>query len=310
MSRREPLPEELPEDFSVRQARLAGVPRSRLRASDLDAVFRGSRSARIEQQSSAAPTSTHHFEAVHAEFVARCRAYLPVAPPDFRFGFVTAARLYRIPLPPALQGRLTLDIFVPDDRFPPRMKGVAGHRARALPPLEMRDDLPVFPPELVWLTLARALTLDELIVAGDHLVRRKGPLTSLEELRAAVGRHVGKPGALFAREAVEQIRPGTDSPKESQMRLVLVRAGLPEPVVGYTVYDADGHWVGTPDLAFVKARVALDYEGEVHRTDDRTFQGDIERREMFADAGWRHIRVTKDHLRRPDRLVARVAPLL
>ena len=265
---------------------------------------------RTEQRESAALTGTQYFERLHAEFVARCRAYLPVAPPDFRFGFITAARLYRVPLPPRLQGRLLLDVFVADSRFPPRMKGVTGHRTRALPPLEMHDGLPVFPPELVWLSLARTLTLDELIIAGDHLVRRKGPLSSLDELRLAVGEHVGKPGALQARDAVEQVRPGTDSPTESEMRLVIVRAGLPEPVVGYTVYDANGHWVGTPDLAFVKARVALDYEGEVHRTDDRTFQGDIERREMFADAGWRHIRVTKDHLRAPDRLIARVAPLL
>ena len=310
MSQRSPLPDDLGPEFAVRAGLDAGVSRSRMRAGDLDSLFRGSRSARTEPVDASHLTATEFFAAEHVRFVARCRAYVPVAPADFRFGFVTAARLYGIPLPRGLRSRTTLDAVVAESRIPPRMTGVAGHRMRHLPPLELLDGLPVLPPELVWLSLARMLTADELVVAGDHLVRRKLPLSSLETLAAAVARHGGKPGAARAREALTLVRPGTDSPKESQMRLVLVRGGLPEPVIGYTVYDAHGHWVGTPDLAYVARQVALDYEGNVHRTDERTFRGDIERREMFADADWRHIRVTNDHLRAPHRLIARVAPLL
>jgi hypothetical protein len=310
MSHRRPLPDDLGPEFAVGAGRAAGLSRGRMRAGDLDALFRGSRSAHLEPVDTAGLPAAEHFEAMHALFVARCRAYLPVAPADFRFGYVTAARLYRIPLPYRLESRTMLDAVVAESQTPPRMKSVAGHRMRHLPPLELLDGLPVLPPELAWLSLARTLTADELVIAGDHLVRRKRPQSSLERLAGAVARHGGKPGAARAREALELIRPGTDSPKESQMRLVLVRAGLPEPVIGYTVYDANGHWVGTPDLAYVSRRVALDYEGDVHRTDERTFRGDIERREMFADADWRYIRVTNDHLRAPQRLVARVTPLL
>ena len=91
------------------------------------------------------------------------------------------------------------------------------------------------------------------------------------------------------------------------MRLILIDGGLPEPIVGYTVYDRDGFFVGTPDLAYVKERIALDYEGEVHNRDARVFGEDIERREQFQDAGWRHIRVVKGHLAKPHRLVDRVS---
>ena len=310
MSRRQPLPEGLGHEFAARDARAEGVSRSRLRASDLDVVFRGSRSQHVPPIDLTDLTTAERYEVWHAQFLARCRAYVPVAPGDFRFGLVTAARLYRIPLPPELQRRDSLDVVVASSRFPPRMKGVTGHRTLELPAPHSVDGLPVMPPELVWLGLARVLTLDELIVAGDFLVRRKSPLSTLDGLRAALAEHGARPGAVRSRDAIEQIRPGTDSPKESEMRLILVRAGLPEPQIGYTVYDRNGHWVGTPDLAYVERRVALDYEGEIHRTDERTFLGDIERREMFADADWRYIRVTKDHLRAPHRLVARVAPLL
>ena len=310
MSRRRPLPDDLGPEFAVEAGRAAGLSRGRMRAGDLDALFRGSRSAHLEPVDTAGLPAAEHFEVMHALFVARCRAYLPVAPDDFRFGLVTAARLYRIPLPPELQRRDSLDVVVASNRFPPRMAGVSGHRTLELPPSRIVEGLPLMPPELVWLSLARVLTLDQLIVAGDFLVRRKTPLSSLDGLRAALAEHGAKPGAVRARESIEQVRPGTDSPKESEMRLILVRAGLPEPQIGYTVYDVNGHWVGTPDLAYVARRVALDYEGDIHRTDERTFRGDIERREMFADAGWRYIRVTQDHLRAPHRLVARVAPLL
>jgi len=310
VTKRPPLPEGLGDHFGVSLGGTEGVSRSRARASDLESHFRGSRSIRLDRPEANGLTAAQHFEELQNDLIARCNAYLPVAPVDFRFGFVTAARLYRIPIPQALYRRASLDVAVPGTAYPPRMKGVTGHRMTSLPQLELRGGLPILPPEVVWLQLAPLLTLDELIVAGDHLVRRKRPESSMEKLRDVVAAHGAQKGAVRARAAVEEVRPGTDSPKESEMRLVLVRAGLPEPVIGFTVFDATGGWVGTPDLAYVKQRVALDYEGEVHRIDERTFLGDIERREMFADAGWRHIRVTKDHLRSPHRLISRVAPLL
>jgi very-short-patch-repair endonuclease len=86
----------------------------------------------------------------------------------------------------------------------------------------------------------------------------------------------------------------------------VVRAGLPEPVVAHPVFDEHGRFIGTPDLAFVAEKVALEYEGDVHRTDLRTFRQDIERRERFQEAGWLVIRITADHLRSPGTLVARI----
>ncbi len=44
----------------------------------------------------------------------------------------------------------------------------------------------------------------------------------------------------------------------------------------------------------------------MHRVDLDTFRDDIERRERFEDAGWRVIRVTADHLLRPNALVDRI----
>jgi very-short-patch-repair endonuclease len=94
------------------------------------------------------------------------------------------------------------------------------------------------------------------------------------------------------------------------VRLVIVRSGLPEPTVGHTVIDTDGYFVGTPDLAYIPERIAIEYEGDGHRTDARVFRDDIARRELFEIAGWRVLRVTSDDLRDTVHLVERVRRLL
>jgi hypothetical protein len=109
------------------------------------------------------------------------------------------------------------------------------------------------------------------------------------------------------RTALRDARPGTDSPMETRLRLLLVRAGLPEPVIGHTIRDANGDFVGTPDLAYVDQRIAIEYEGAVHRDDPRVFAGDILRRELMQEAEWYVIRVISDHVfTSPEWLVGRI----
>jgi very-short-patch-repair endonuclease len=164
--------------------------------------------------------------------------------------------------------------------------------------------LPVVPPEVAWLQLATQLSLDELIVAGDVLVRRRSPLSSLERMETALHAARGARGVHAAAAALREIRPGTDSPPESTMRLILVRAGLPEPLVRYQVND-DGYFVGTPDLAYPSHKVALEYQGDGHR-EWEVFEDDIVRLDLFHAAGWKVLQVTKRQLRDPVRLANRV----
>jgi hypothetical protein len=296
------IPPELGPEFSFGDGRRAGLSRRRLASSDLVAHFRGSRAFDLT------PVDGDFFAQRHAALVHLCRCYLPVAPADFRFSHVTAARLYRIPLPEELEKRASLDVTVAGSSVP-RRAGIRPHRMTRLPDLVELEGLPVLPVEQVWLQLAAALTLDDLVVAGDHLVRRKSPASSLARLEEMTDAAGGRRGTVRALHALGDIRPGTDSPRESRMRLVIVRAGLPEPVIGHTVYF-QGHFVGTPDLAYVRERIALDYDGSVHRENERVYLDDVERRQLFADADWRYITVTAETLRVPRSFLARVSRLL
>jgi len=89
-----------------------------------------------------------------------------------------------------------------------------------------------------------------------------------------------------------------------------VHAGLPEPVVAHPVRVAGGLMLH-PDLAYPEQRIAIEYEGDGHRTDASQWRRDVERVELLWAAGWRVIRVTADHLFRESReLVHRIASAL
>lgn len=293
MTRRRKLPPELGEVFAVRDAVASGVPARRLRALDLAVPFRGARILVREHP------ALDRFELREYELRRRALAYLTVAPPDAAFSHVTAARLLGIPLPE----RLFVDsLDVTTAGQPPRRRGVRAHRSRDARRIDL-GGLPVIAPERVWLQLAPMLSLDELIEAGDHLVRRKRPPCTLESLGAEVVAARGRRGAVAARNALSLVRAGTDSPRETRMRRAIVRAGYPEPVVGFRAHH-DRAFIGTPDLAYPEYRIAFEYQGDGHRARGM-FEEDIYRLQQFQEADWLVIQVTRNLLASPGWLAER-----
>jgi hypothetical protein len=290
------LPEGLGDVFSVRAAREQGVTESRLRAADLERTFRGARSTggKVPDDNS--------YAARASRLRARCREYQAIASADFAFSHSTAAQLHGIVVPERMARDTDLHVAVSLGQ--PRRRGIRTHRLNDLVPL-WRDGMPVIAPTLAWLQLAPDLTIDELVVAGDCLVRRKRPMAELAEVASLIEASRGIRGVALARAALELMRAGTDSPRETTVRLLIVAAGLPEPVVGHTVIDADGYWVGTPDLAYVRERIAIEYQGAGHAEWD-TFEDDVLRIERFRDAGWTVIQITNHQLRDPRSITERI----
>lgn len=164
-------------------------------------------------------------------------------------------------------------------------------------------------PADTFITLGTMLTLDELIIAGDALVGWLGWAT-VDELVQAVSRRRGLRGVVKLRRALAEIRPGSRSPGETRARLALVRRGLPEPALNHDVV-VDGRWIACVDLAYPAARVAIEYESDLHRTDPATFRKDLTRGERLKDVDWWLVRATADDVGRGiDRFVQRVRRLL
>ena len=222
------------------------------------------------------------------------------------FSHSTAAVLWDLPLP--LQPDTLPHVSVPGRA--PRMRGIHGHqidpamsRVVTHPHLGVR----VADPATTWAMLGGMLRHPyDLVAVGDAIVRIpriSGPTPRMErdawgsvaELEAAV-RAGRRRGAAALREALPRIRGGAASRMETWLRLTIVDAGLPEPTTDLDVFDHRGQFVGCVDLAYPGLRIAIEYEGDQHRTDPRQWQRDIEKHEQLADLGWRVIRVTRDHV--------------
>ncbi|WP_243062356.1 endonuclease domain-containing protein [Humibacter sp. RRB41] len=114
-------------------------------------------------------------------------------------------------------------------------------------------------------------------------------------------------GNRALRDALARVRTGSASRTETWTRLTLVDAGLPEPVLDYDVYDEHGMFLGCVDMAYPELRIAIEYDGQQHRTDSRQWMKDIDRIDRLVEEGWRVIRVTSSLLfQHPEELARRV----
>lgn len=262
------------------------LTRGRLRGADVDHPFHGVSCVDLDL----------------ASILGLCRAYGPRLGPGEAFSHSTAAALLDVPLPESI-GVAPLHVSSRGSQSRPRSRSVVGHRL-TLGEFAMCGGLPVTDPPTTWCQLAAFLSREDLVAAGDFLLSgrrlpggsRTEPLSSIPLLEAAVRRFSGGRGVTKLAWAVPRVRFGVDSRPESLVRLRLTATGIPEPRVNAPTPVDGGRLILHADLTFEEWKVVLDYEGDGHRTDARTFRNDIERRELFEAAGWRHIRVTADHL--------------
>ena len=278
-------PVELPAElragpFSIHDAQRAGVRAGRLDARDLTIPFPGVRD---------------HKDAGSYGLLRQCQQFAArIAPWQF-FSHGTALALWGAPMP---SGRAGSEVHVSAHRpqREPRVKGVIGHR------LQCRDaavhligGLPVESPARAWRQAGASWSLDDLVAAGDYLVGR-GRCATLEELRCEAAA-MGGVGAERLRAALDAIRAGSESSEESRLRLVLARAGLPEPELNWVLRDASGRFVARLDLAYPRWRVGTEYDGRQHAFDVRQFERDSDRWPAIRRAGWDVVRVLRHHLR-------------
>jgi len=97
--------------------------------------------------------------------------------------------------------------------------------------------------------------------------------------------------------------------RETRLRLCLVLAGLPEPDVNPVVF-VGGRAMGRVDLFLAPWRVAVEYEGDQHRTDAQQWNVDIRRHEQLSADGCRVVRVTAERMHHPRAVVALVVQAL
>lgn len=280
VTHRPPLPLSLPAAFTVAQAAEVGVSPGRLRGRSLARPFHGVRSRN---------------PGVPAGMWELCRAYAPRLREGQFFSHETALLLYGAPMPewPYVPG-----IHVSSHRpaREPRTQGVIGHRLQSRHPA-VRDvaGLPLEDPARAWRQCGRRWSHGDLVAAADFLVSGAHPPVGVAELRAELARMGDVAGGTLSR-ALDDVRSGVRSARETRLRLLLRDAGLPEPHTAWNLYDERGTFVAELDLAYPQRRVAIEYDGRVHAADPGQFARDADRWDAVRAQGVDLVRILSHHL--------------
>lgn len=151
----------------------------------------------------------------------------------------------------------------------------------------------------VWVTtplrtavdLACKLSRRNALAALDAFMRHYG-LTHTEMRRLLV-RYFRRRGVVQARQLVPLADPRAESPGESWARIEILDHGFPAPELQWWVY-VDGVATYRLDLAWPRARVAVEYDGAEYHTEPEDKAHDEERREFLRGRGWTIIVLDKD----------------
>ena len=171
----------------------------------------------------------------------------------------------------------------------------------------------------VWAMYAAKLSLQELVVLGDSMMRRNSRgiriedfirlLQNLREEAQARGLRLPR-GFRSMSRAVRLMREHTDSSQETRLRLLLMRYGLGCPRINVPMRIPDSGRLFYLDMAYPEKKLAIEYDGTHHRDQ---WLADCDRLKFIDEQGWQHIQVTAYDLSSEDqreRLVSLVAKKL
>jgi hypothetical protein len=271
--------------FLTGWARLAGVTKRELAGPAYRQIFRG----------------VHISSLVPDSLVVRCRAAVLCAPDQGLLSHETAAQLWVPSWPRSSDVNLAYSRDV-------RSLGDGLRIHRFTYPMERwtRHGLPVTGPATTFIHLAVRLDLVDLVCFGDRLVAREAITPDHLLQSALVWEGHGRRAAVAAARLV---RARSESIPETQSRLLMVLAGIPEPVCNhpYLVGQIERYRL---DLAWADYKVALEYDGRWHDEPEQRRKDEARRKEM-RDAGWIIIVIRAENLYDdPDAVVDEVADAL
>lgn len=204
----------------------------------------------------------------------------------------------------AVLGTKWLDAAAPAEIVRPDRHSQAGMIAHSYRLLDdeicLAASLPVTTPARTAFDIGRGRTADVAVPILDALFGATG-IASGDVLRIAE-RWPGIRGVRRLRPILALTDGRAESPQESRVRLILVRAGLPVPECQIRFPELRIR----VDLGWPEWKVAVEYDGVQHWSSAHQRTWDIERIALLEAAGWVVVRVSAQMLMRPELVVDRV----
>lgn len=115
-------------------------------------------------------------------------------------------------------------------------------------------------PVQTGLDLARWHSLEDAVVALDHGLQRKW--FNQQQLLQALSQCGRIRGIARARQAAALATPHSESPRESELKMMMWRVGLPPPHQQATIFDETGEEIARLDFLFETIGLGVEYDGE------------------------------------------------
>lgn len=158
----------------------------------------------------------------------------------------------------------------------------------------LRQSIDCTTPARTAYDIGRRVSGDTAIVRIDALLN--ATRCTVDEVERIADRYPGARHIRRLRDVLDLADGGAESPKETELRLLLVRDGLPRPVTQIPV-RRPGHRERRIDMGWPEWKVGVEYDGEQHWTNPDDYADDIERLEFLAAQRWTIVRVSSRQLR-------------
>lgn len=214
----------------------------------------------------------------------------------------TSAALHGLWLPDQAADHSLLHLSKPSHLPRARREGVVGHRVHVLPGevVQLGPGILASSPARTWLDMGNELGPVALVALGDQLIRcprpdfegRSQPHSTKDALAEMLRGHPKLKGVAKCRAALADMRVGADSVQETLLRLCLLAYGFPEPEL-QIVLRPSNRFSFSADMGYRSIRVAIQYDGDHHLTDEQR-RRDARRDAEFRAAGWVVVIVTAE----------------
>lgn len=155
------------------------------------------------------------------------------------------------------------------------------------------DGVLVTTPERTAFDLGRRGTLTQAVSRLDALARATDVhVAGIQEVAAA---HWHTRGLRQLERVLDLMDAGAESPKESWLRMALIRHDFPRPRTQIPVQAPDGCTTYYLDMGWEDRMLAVEYDGDQHRTSKERFAYEMTRGEDLAAAGWHVVRAAARH---------------
>ena len=153
--------------------------------------------------------------------------------------------------------------------------------------------------------IARSVRRPRALAVLDAVLFKR--CCTLADLRLAIDEQKGRRGIVNVRELIEYADARSESPLESEARLVFIDGGLPTPELQFEIVDRWG-CLWRVDFAWPDAMIVAEYESMEWHATPAALKHDRTKVARLQECGWTTIPIVVDDVRRrPMDLVARIA---